>query len=138
MILDRILAAWLSEAILIDGYLPESVRQVGNSGGGGHQWFWDGQEHVDPAKEASAQATRLQNNTTTLADEYARKGQDWEVQIRQRAKELALMQSLGLPIAPGPAPGAMPADKSASDSPRSGSEGPQDQEDTDVQPVGDE
>ena len=28
----------------------------------------DGHEHVDPAKEANAQATRLANNTTTLAD----------------------------------------------------------------------
>lgn len=61
-----------------------------------HQWFWDGQEHVDPQKEADAQATRLANNTTTLADEYARRGQDWETQLRQRANELALMRELGL------------------------------------------
>lgn len=56
-------------------------------------------EHVDPAKEATAQATRLANHTTTLADEYARRGQDWEAQLRQRAKELALMSELGLPLA---------------------------------------
>jgi capsid protein len=61
-----------------------------------HQWFWDGHEHVDPAKEASAQATRLTSHTTTLADEYAKRGQDWETQLRQRAKELALMSELGL------------------------------------------
>jgi capsid protein len=51
---------------------------------------------VDPAKEANAQATRLASHTTTLADEYARRGQDWETQLRQRAKEIALMQELGL------------------------------------------
>jgi capsid protein len=51
---------------------------------------------VDPAKEANAQATRLASHTTTLADEYAKRGQDWETQLRQRAKEIALMSQLGL------------------------------------------
>ena len=62
----------------------------------GHQWFWDGHEHVDSAKEASAQATRLASNTTTLAAEYARQGKDWEMELRQRAKEITLMKELGL------------------------------------------
>jgi capsid protein len=31
-----------------------------------------------------------------LADEYAKRGQDWETQLRQRAKEIALMSALGL------------------------------------------
>ena len=61
-----------------------------------HRWFWDGHEHVDPAKEANAQATRLSSNTTALAAEYARIGLDWEEQLRQRAKEVALMRELGL------------------------------------------
>ena len=86
-----------------------------------HQWFWDGQEHVDPSKEATAQATRLANNTTTLAYEYARQGKDWEAELRQRAKEMALMKELGLPLttqpmgsqptpptAPGPDPSENP------------------------------
>jgi len=70
-----------------------------------HQWFWDGHEHVDPAKEASAQATRLASNTTTLAAEYARQGKDWETELRQRAKEAALIKQLGLTsaqVAPQP------------------------------------
>jgi capsid protein len=61
-----------------------------------HQWFWDGFDHVDPSKESNAQATRLANFTTTLADEYARRGLDWETQLRQRAHEIALMNELGL------------------------------------------
>ena len=56
-------------------------------------------EHVDPAKEANAQATRLTSNTTTLAYEYARQGKDWEADLRQRAKEQALMKELGLTAA---------------------------------------
>jgi capsid protein len=61
-----------------------------------HQWFWDGREHVDPAKEAMAQERRLASNTTTLAMEYAKLGLDWEEQLRQRAKEKRLMRELGL------------------------------------------
>ncbi len=59
-------------------------------------WRWEGREHQDPSKEANAQETRLANHTTTLANEYARMGLDWEDQLRQRAKELALMNELGL------------------------------------------
>ncbi|MEN6449444.1 MAG: hypothetical protein ABFC96_03050 [Thermoguttaceae bacterium] len=49
---------------------------------------------MDPLKDASAQTTRLQNHTTTLAYEYAQQGRDWESEIRQRAKEVALMNKL--------------------------------------------
>ena len=95
-VLDRVLAAWLDEAVLVNGLLPTGQGLIAEWP---HQWFWDGHEHVDPAKEATAQATRLASLTTTLADEYARRGQDWETQLRQRAKEMALMQELGLSIA---------------------------------------
>jgi capsid protein len=98
-VLDRILAAWFDEAVLLPDFLPAGLGPIA---AWPHQWFWDGHEHVDPAKEASAQATRLTNHTTTLADEYARRGLDWETQLRQRAKELALMNELGL--APAQAP----------------------------------
>ncbi len=93
IVLDRLLAAWLDEAVLIPGFLPAGLGPIADWP---HQWFWDGQEHVDPAKEASAQATRLAHHTTTLAHEYARQGRDWEEALRQRAKELALMRELGL------------------------------------------
>lgn len=99
--LDPLLNAWLDEATLIEGLLPQSMRQRGFAPE--HQWFWDGMEHVDPAKEATAQATRLQSNTTTLAYEFARAGRDWEAELCQRAKEIALMKSLGLETAPAPA-----------------------------------
>jgi lambda family phage portal protein len=94
-VLDPIFAAWLDEATLaLD--LPD-LR------GAAHQWFFDGTEHVDPAKEANAQATRLASNTTTLAAEYARAGKDWETELHQRAKEKKLMVELGLTEEPRPA-----------------------------------
>jgi capsid protein len=80
--------------VLIEGYLPQSARTL--DADFSHQWFWDGLEHVDPQKEATAQATRLQNHTTTLAAEYAKAGLDWENELRQRGREVALMRELGL------------------------------------------
>ena len=95
-VLDRIFAAWLGEAVLVEGLLPQAARMRDTDLP--HQWFWDGHEHVDPAKEASAQATRLTSHTTTLAAEYARIGRDWETELRQRAKEVALMKELDLVV----------------------------------------
>ena len=99
-VLDRILATWLTEAVLLTEF--SFLRGAGQVP---HQWFWDGTEHVDPAKEANAQEKRLKNHTTTLAHEYARQGKDWETELRQRAKEAQLMQELGLTpdeVAPQP------------------------------------
>jgi len=95
VVLDRILKAWLDEAILVADLLPLWMRTV-DFHSIEHQWFWDGIEHVDPAKEANAQATRLASHTTTLAAEYARQGKDWETELRQRARERHLMAELGL------------------------------------------
>jgi len=94
VVLDRILKAWLQEAML----LTEFAYLRGARGSLQHQWFFDGTEHVDPQKEANPQDTRLRNHTTTLAIEYARQGRDWESEVRQRAKEVALMKELGLSI----------------------------------------
>lgn len=93
LILERIFITWVEEAVRIEGYLPQRLRSIRTNWR--HQWMWDGWEHVDPAKEANAQATRLASHTTTLADEYAKLGQDWEerleliAKIKQRQKQLA-------------------------------------------------
>ena len=79
---DRVFDRWYSEARLISGYL--SVIREGKIS---RQWFWPGSEHVDPAKEATAQEKRLKNKTSTLATEYARKGEDWERQVEQWQRE---------------------------------------------------
>jgi len=104
VVLDHVLSAWLAEAVKVFGIDlhgqpgPSSAKATEGTDAL-HQWFWDGHEHVDPAKEANAQATRLQSNTTTLAAEYARQGKDWETELRQRAKEVALCKELGLTVA---------------------------------------
>ena len=113
-VLDRVLAEWFDEAKLTESLVPTRVRVLESLP---HQWFWDGTEHVDPAKEATAQATRLANHTTTLASEFAKQGKDWEAELRQRARELALMEELGITAAPSvpagetaPGPNDQPAD----------------------------
>lgn len=100
VVLDNLLADWLEEAVLIDGLLPQALRSVGALDElPPHRWFWDGRPHIDPEKEARAQATRLQNHTSTLSSEYASQGKDWEEELEQRGRELARMQELGIPIA---------------------------------------
>lgn len=91
-VIDRIFSAWVREAILIEGYLPQSLRTVRTDWA--HTWFFDGFEHVDPKKEADAQTVRLANNTTTLADEWGAKGKDWEEQLEQRCREKAKQKEL--------------------------------------------
>ena len=107
-VMDRIFDAWYREYSLVRsvGYKsglhfsqsiqPTQLNSVLRT------WFWDGQEHVDPAKEANAQGTRLMNLTSNLATEYARQGKDWEIELRQIAKERALMQELNLTVANSP------------------------------------
>ena len=97
-VLARLFDAWISEAVLIEGYLPQQIRS--RDADLSHQWFWDGFKHVDPQKEATAEETRLKNNTTTYAAVYAEQGKDWEVELRQAAKEKALRQELGLDVEP--------------------------------------
>jgi len=93
VVLDRLFDAWLDEAVLIEGFLPEPLRYVGADLS--HQWLFDGHEHVDPAKEANAQATRLANHTTTLANEYARQGRDWNPNSGNGPKKWLSWRSLG-------------------------------------------
>lgn len=107
VVLERVFVAFFDEASLIPGLIPEGLGPF-------DQWprefHYDGSEHVDPSKEADAQATRLDSNTTTLAREYAKQGLDWEKEIRQRAAELELCRTLkitpqeAMPPAGGAAP----------------------------------
>ena len=88
-ILDRILEKWIREWMLVK---KKGVDECDCR----HVWFWDGHEHVDPSKEATAQEKRLANNTPSLASEYAKQGKDWETELRQIAKERKLMEELGI------------------------------------------
>lgn len=93
--LNRILNAWLQQAILIDGYLPPIPDDLTISTNT-VAWYWPGTEHVDPMKEAQAEQIRLQTGTLTYAAAYARQGKDWELEMEQIARERAKINTLGL------------------------------------------
>jgi lambda family phage portal protein len=98
--LDRVLSAWVNEASLA-GFIPDGLPPFSEWN---WAWVWDGREHVDPGKEASAAEVRLRTLTTSLASEYSRQGKRWDVELRQIAAERELMQELGLGATPAPAP----------------------------------
>jgi lambda family phage portal protein len=101
--LDPLYRDWLDEALLIPDYLPPAFVETVQDWA--PIWRWTEAEHVDRSKEATGQATELANHTTTLAREYARRGLDWEDELKQRARELQLMRELGLtPQQAAPAP----------------------------------
>jgi len=98
LVLDRLFGAWLREASLVSAHPRNIVQQLEQSAAWPHTWYWDGFQHVDPAKEALAEERRLKSNATTLARVYAEQGLDWERELRQRARELELMRELNVPI----------------------------------------
>jgi len=112
--LDRLFEAWANEASL-SGIIEQSAPPFAEWN---WSWQWDGKEHVDPAKEANAAQTRLMTHTTTLAAEYAKQGKQWDVELKQRAAEVAMMKELGLFIdmlPDGNYPGAVPPEEAVED-----------------------
>lgn len=67
-------------------------------------WIGDARHWVDPTKEVQAIETALALNLTTLRDEAAALGRDWEELARQRAREKELLAELGLTAAQVVAP----------------------------------
>lgn len=125
VVVEQIFEAWLQEATLIEleqpsqagpakPYLPQPLRMADAEIE--HEWFWDGFEHVDPQKEANADDTRLANGTLTLADYYGGKGEDWEPKLEQRAREIEMMRSRGIPV-PGESPVRTQTDAEDEDEP---------------------
>lgn len=61
------------------------------------KWIWPGRGWIDPVKEAEASRIRMDANLSTLQQECAEQGLDWEEVLEQRAAEVARMRELGLP-----------------------------------------
>jgi lambda family phage portal protein len=134
-ILRRIFEAWLDEAALLPGYLPAGLpaRNVP------HAWYWPGERHVDPLKEAQAQTVRLANRTTTYADEYAAEGQDWKTQLTQLAREREFMLKLGLATAVGtPPPEKAAPDEKELEEEESQEEEEEEEEEADAEEINDD
>lgn len=85
-VIDVDFRRWFSEARMVPGYLPGFDRTTPPPK---HEWTWDGQEMLDP-REAGALQTKLASGATTFAREFGRRGDDWEHEHRQAAKELGV------------------------------------------------
>ena len=90
-VLDPLFIAWLYEASRIPGFLPADLPSIADWT---WEWYWDGFASIDPQKDAAASQTMLAIGLTTLAEEYAAFGQDWEEQVTQRVREMALINKL--------------------------------------------
>jgi capsid protein len=63
---------------------------------------------VDPVREADAARAAVNNGLSTLAEECAANGRDWQEVMAQRAREETMRQALGLPATPPPPAGVAP------------------------------
>lgn len=108
-VLGRFFRAWLREAV---DYVRDlnPYAAVLNRYARWHQWFWDGREHVDPSKVASAavtlKAAGLLPDTLYWAGEgyWVEDIYDLEVEEREMRRErgLALPAAPTTPAAPAP------------------------------------
>ncbi len=60
------------------------------------RWIGPGRGWIDPVKEANAAKIRMEVGISTLENECAEQGLDWEEVLEQRAREQMRMQELGL------------------------------------------
>ena len=90
-VLDRILSAWFTEYLETTDRV-HATEVLGQAAGIylPHQWFFDGMEHVDPLKEANAAAVRLAYGISSIPEEQARRGVDYETSARGAAKALGV------------------------------------------------
>lgn len=66
-----------------------------------HRFIGQGMSWIDPIKEVTANKIGLETGQTTLEDICAKAGKDWKDVLKQRAKEKAFMEQLGLSFAEG-------------------------------------
>lgn len=91
----------LEEAYLV-GDLPASSFYDNRSDWTRANWISPGWGWVDPTKEVEASRSSIEGNLSTLADEAAVQGKDWEETLEQRAREEKKIKELGLESKPLP------------------------------------
>lgn len=87
------------------------------------KWIGPGRGWVDPVKEADASGIRLQNNLSTLEQECAEQGLDWEEVLEQRATEIEAMRELGFAVVDPTKPAPRSSTPYPSDTPEDGGNG---------------
>jgi lambda family phage portal protein len=95
-VLNKVFFRWLSEAVLIEGYLPESFRSIDSSFN--VRWDLDGTLHSDPVKNANAEKIELETGAITYQDLYARKGKYWRDKFDERKEAQEYAKAIGLSL----------------------------------------
>lgn len=95
---------WLEEAVnrkLIDapGFYEDKASYCRA------KWIGAGRGWIDPVKEAQAAQLRMQTLISTLEDECAEQGKDWEEVLEQIAREQERMKELGVQMPAAATPG---------------------------------
>ena len=81
------------------------------------RWIGPGRGWVDPVKEVQAAVMRMEAGISTLEDECAEQGKDWQETMVQQKREMDARARLGLPpvcLTALPAPAAEPQDDEGS------------------------
>ncbi len=89
MILEPIISEVVRWIVLTSGV---SVNALSSD----RSYFWKNREHADPVKMEKAKEQRMANQTSTIADECAKEGKDYQRVLEQLAREKKLKKKLGL------------------------------------------
>ncbi len=91
LVLRRLFAAWIEEAVL-EGVVPP----FGGLKVPPHEWHWPGFESLDPLVDAQADQQTLAGGQQTWQEFWAKRGRDWRDVLAQQAAEKAEIERLGL------------------------------------------
>jgi len=86
-VMDRLFVAWLEEASLIPGYLPDFGGSIVDLS---HQWFWDAVAEIDPLKSANAAETSIRAGIGSRVRAYAQQGLDIDDEDKKAAESYGI------------------------------------------------
>lgn len=96
-LLDAVYRLFLEELALRTPIMPEGSSFFTDLDALAHaEWMSPQPTDADPLKTAKSTEVALENRTTTLAEIYAAKGQDWRDALQQMKAEQDLIEQLGL------------------------------------------
>ena len=98
-VLNKVFYRWLAEAILIEGYLPESFRAIDSVFD--IRWYFDGPLHVDPVKEANAKEKLIQLGLLTYQEAFAEQGDYWRDKFDDNKEAQKYADEIGLTLNTG-------------------------------------
>ena len=95
--LNEVYALWLEEAIA-HGRIEAPDYYDNKYAYNRCRWIMSGRGWVDPVKEANGSKIKMEIGLSTLENECAEQGLDWEEVLEQTAYENARRRELGLPL----------------------------------------